>query len=237
MQLLLEECIRLSIRLVGLKTGSSSWLRLAIGTSTRWVRCSRTKQSLTTSSQARRRSKQSQSSTSRYACPDLNQQSSAYQPVHVTPVEPLDITSPHNISQHESPRSHRSGTTDFDPLAPHVLRELCNVWFTKFHPWLPILHRLSSQDLIQDVQTLVNTRQRIVFKAIVAVTLPHGVSGESLSNEQRNDIASSLRSQVVAEAMSTLCLPSLQAVLIITILDFGSGRLSEFWNLVALSKR
>lgn len=39
------------------------------------------------------------------------------------------------------------------------------------------------------------------------------------------------------EAISQLSLQSLQAVLILTIRDFGAGRLSEFWNLIALAKR
>lgn len=39
------------------------------------------------------------------------------------------------------------------------------------------------------------------------------------------------------EAISQLSLQSLQAVLILTIRDYGAGRLSEFWNLIALAKR
>jgi hypothetical protein len=39
------------------------------------------------------------------------------------------------------------------------------------------------------------------------------------------------------EALGSLSLQSLQALLIITILDYGAGKLSEFWNLVATCKR
>lgn len=142
----------------------------------------------------------------------------------------------HQLS-HSSPESIRSRSSEFDPLAPHILKELCNVWYTKFHPWFPILHRLSSESLLEDVQNLISTRERIVYKAIVAVTIPHCLSGDYLTHEKRNDVSDSLRSQVLTEAMGSLCVPSLQAVLILTVHDFGRGRLSKFWNLVALSKR
>lgn len=39
------------------------------------------------------------------------------------------------------------------------------------------------------------------------------------------------------QAIGNLSLQSLQALLIITTIDYGAGKLSEFWNLVALCKR
>ncbi|KAH8655357.1 hypothetical protein BX600DRAFT_515185 [Xylariales sp. PMI_506] len=37
--------------------------------------------------------------------------------------------------------------------------------------------------------------------------------------------------------MSTLSLRSIQAVLIISVLDFGSGKLTDFWSMIAICKR
>ena len=59
----------------------------------------------------------------------------------------------------------------------------------------------------------------------------------TLNREQREQLSSNFRGQVIMEALGNLSLQSLQALLIITILDYGAGKLSEFWNLVATCKR
>ncbi|KAF2867810.1 hypothetical protein BDV95DRAFT_162291 [Massariosphaeria phaeospora] len=82
-----------------------------------------------------------------------------------------------------------------------------------------------------------STVHYIVFRAIAAVTITHSRRFDSLTNDQRHVLSDDLRRQVIMEAIGHLSLQSLQAVLILTIRDYGAGRLSEFWNLVALAKR
>lgn len=136
-----------------------------------------------------------------------------------------------------SPRSARCSPSDFDPLSVSILEELCSAWFDKYHSWFPILHRPSLLEVLQTSPILSSTVHYIVFKAIAAVTIPHSYHSDSLTNEQRRLLSDDLRGQVVMEAISQLSLQSLQAVLILTIRDYGAGRLSEFWNLIALAKR
>ncbi|KAF2476285.1 uncharacterized protein BDR25DRAFT_64879 [Lindgomyces ingoldianus] len=138
---------------------------------------------------------------------------------------------------HVSPRSFRCSPSDFDPLSANILNELCGAWFEKYHPWFPILHQPSLLEVLQTSPILGSTVHYIVFKAIAAVTIPHSYHSDSLTNEQRRQCSDDLRSQVLMEAISQLSLQSLQAVLILTIRDYGAGRISEFWNLVALAKR
>jgi len=58
-----------------------------------------------------------------------------------------------------------------------------------------------------------------------------------MSQEERKKLSDVLREEVILQAIGNLSLQSLQAVLIVTNLDYGAGKLSEFWNLVALCKR
>ena len=128
--------------------------------------------------------------------------------------------------------------SDPGSLPQQTLSDLCNTWFERYHPWFPILHKLS---LLQEVHNhaapLVDSAQSIVLKAIVAVTLPHWCLSNPLTREQRSDFSAQFRNEVIMQAIGSLSLQSLQAILIITTIDYGAGKLSEFWNLVALCKR
>jgi hypothetical protein len=141
-----------------------------------------------------------------------------------------------------SPRSH----SDRGPLVPELdfsslpltcLQELCNAWFERYHPWFPILHKLSVLGTLQDEAPLSESPLVIVIKAIVAVTIPHWCSSNPLSQEERKRLSELFREHVIIQSISNLSLQSLQAVLIVTNIDYGAGKLSEFWNLVALCKR
>jgi hypothetical protein len=125
----------------------------------------------------------------------------------------------------------------FDPFGPGVIDALCSDWFQKYHAWFPILHQPSLLDILQSSTGPSTTIQSIVLRAIAAVVIPHCEQTSSLTREQRQKLSDDLRGQIVIEAISHLTLQSLQAVLILTIRDWGMGRLIEFWNLVALAKR
>lgn len=143
-------------------------------------------------------------------------------------------------SHHTSPTISASLTyspADFDPLAPLILNELCAAWFERYHPWFPILHQPSLLEVLQTSTSLRDTRQFITFKAIAAVTILDWNQSDALTAEQRQQWSTTLRGQIVMDAMSELTLQSLQAVLILTVLEYGGGRFTECWNLVALCKR
>jgi hypothetical protein len=159
-----------------------------------------------------------------------------------------------DVAEHLTPQSHHDGSfyisspaasrsescgtdSDFSNLSLATLKDLCSVWFERYHPWFPILHKLSVLDTIQSTESLADSPLLMVLKAIVAVTLPHWSLTNPLSEEQRKKLSEQFRKQLILHSISDLSLQSLQAVLIVTIIDFGAGRLSEFWNLVALCKR
>lgn len=142
---------------------------------------------------------------------------------HVLPASPMKVD---NIA---------SGN---ETLSPPVLAELLDTWFSDYYRWIPILHKPS---LLETLHTryLKDSPLYIVLKAITAVTVTDTQKTRlsQLSDEDRQRLALSFRCQVVMESMGSLSLQSLQALLVITILDYGAGKFSDFWNLVALCKR
>ncbi|KAH8648888.1 fungal-specific transcription factor domain-containing protein [Tricladium varicosporioides] len=165
---------------------------------------------------------------------DLRLAQATSPPSHSNHDPALFVTSPGALSHH----SDRSGIElDLLSLPQGTLIDLCKAWFERYHPWFPILHKLSVLGEIQSIEPLNNSPLLLVLKAIVSVTLPHWSLSSPLSREERRKLSDNFREQIILQAISNLSLQSLQAVLIVTIIDYGAGKLSEFWNLVALCKR
>jgi hypothetical protein len=137
-----------------------------------------------------------------------------------------------------SPNSNTSVASSlvFNPLSPTVLNELCNTWFEKYHPWFPILHQPSLFEALQTYPAIETSTHQLVLKAIVAVTVLYCSSAPSTPS-QRQQWSESLRDRVVMDAMKQVSLQSVQALLILSNLDYGGGQVHQFWNLVALCKR
>ncbi|RDL37437.1 Uncharacterized protein BP5553_04870 [Venustampulla echinocandica] len=139
-------------------------------------------------------------------------------------------------SSHSSSRTN--AVSDRGSISQQTLSDLCNTWFERYHSWFPILHKLS---LLEEVENnaapLVDSPLSIVLKAIVAVTLPHWCLSNPPNREQRLELSTQFRNEVIMQAIGSLSLQSLQAILIITNIDYGAGKLSEFFNLLALCKR
>jgi len=112
---------------------------------------------------------------------------------------------------------------------------LCTQWFEKYHPWFPILHQISfSEELAKPC--LFCSPQLIVYKAIVAVTGSSlGIPGSKHPFASHFD--EMIRKEIILDAIDSNSLRSLQALLILTIMDYGYGRLSHVWNLLSICKR
>lgn len=125
-----------------------------------------------------------------------------------------------------------------ETLSPPVLAELLDTWFSDYYRWIPILHKPSLLDTLH-TRFFKENPSYIILKAITAVTVTdtQKVRLSQLIDEDRQRLALSFRCQVMMEAMGSLSLQSLQALLVITIMDYGAGKLSDFWNLIALCKR
>ena len=125
-----------------------------------------------------------------------------------------------------------------ETLSQPILADLLDTWFSDYYRWIPILHKPSLLDTLHSSH-LKESPLSIVLKAITAVTVTDTQKTRlsRLRDKDRQRLALSFRCQVVMEAMGSLSLQSLQALLVISILDYGAGKFSDFWNLVALCKR
>ncbi|KAJ5596529.1 hypothetical protein N7450_002987 [Penicillium hetheringtonii] len=136
-------------------------------------------------------------------------------------------------AERETVSSH---SVQFDPLSYPVLSELCAIWFKRYHPWFPILHQPSLIASLQQLKSSKDLDQSLAVKAICVVTLPHYES-PLVSLDERNQWSASLRDSICCQALKQVSLQSLQALLILSNLDYGEGRFEQFWNLIALCKR
>ncbi|KAJ5613290.1 hypothetical protein N7510_006484 [Penicillium lagena] len=134
----------------------------------------------------------------------------------------------------DNPQS--ANTAQFDPLSYPVLSELCSIWFKKYHPWFPILHQPSLTASLQNLEGSKTLGHYLVVKAICAVTLIHYES-HLVGSHERQHWSGTLRDNVSSQALKSCSLQSVQALLILSNLEYGEGRFEQFWNLIALCKR
>lgn len=183
---------------------------------------------------------------------DLNFQNNIDPTLGVEPITPNSAPGPTNHSNAArqwsqstqenalpaSPIDADKIASGIETLSPPILAELLDTWFSDYYRWIPILHKPSLLDTLH-TPFLKESQLYIVLKAITAVTVTDTQKTRlsRLCDEDRQRLALSFRCQVVMEAMGSLSLQSLQALLVITILDYGAGKFSDFWNLVALCKR
>ncbi|KAJ5168412.1 uncharacterized protein N7482_004006 [Penicillium canariense] len=143
------------------------------------------------------------------------------------------LTTPNASSDDNTLARH---SFQFDPFSYPVLSELCSIWFKRYHPWFPILHQPSLMDSLQHLKGSETLSQRLAVKAICAVTLTHYES-PLVSADEREHWSDRLRESVYFQALQQACLQSVQALLIISNIEYGSGRFEKFWNVIALCKR
>lgn len=126
--------------------------------------------------------------------------------------------------------------SEADALSGPVASELCNTWFERYHPWFPILHQPSVMEAIQSSWDPKSSRRPLVLRAIVAATIRHDQLLPS-TPEQRQNLSAQLSRFVLTEAMGTLSLDSVQALLILSVLHYGDGDILTSWNGLSICRR
>lgn len=58
-----------------------------------------------------------------------------------------------------------------------------------------------------------------------------------MTKERRHEVVSALQKEILVHTSTNLSLSSLQAALIVAIVDYGAGNLHAFWNEIAVCKR
>lgn len=154
-----------------------------------------------------------------------------------------DVHSYEVIHARQDPPLHEtnlpSGTVNVQEagvLSAAVIYELKEIWFSKYHPWFPILHQPSFDKSLDLFDPSQSTDFALIVQAIVAVTLQqsHIIEGDVEWKRHRQD---QLVNEVVVHCIGRSSLSAVQALLIISILQYGRARHVASWNILAIARR
>ncbi|KAL5407652.1 hypothetical protein PMIN03_007024 [Paraphaeosphaeria minitans] len=110
-------------------------------------------------------------------------------------------------------------------LNPALLEEAIAAYFFYVHPWIPMIHEGRFRRRLEHGGG--RARLIVVIEAMV-VAASRFVPNASIS---AGTIAQ-MRSRVITAAMDSVCLESLQALIIVAYTDIGDGNAAKAWSLV-----
>ena len=118
-----------------------------------------------------------------------------------------------------------------------LIHHLVETWFKDCQPWAPIIRRPDIQLALQSLTYPVRHIDCVVLRAVLALTMSFSSQLINFGYEGRRRISEHLRSQVLSEALAKISLSSLQALLIICILDYGADDIPSSWSLLSVCRR
>jgi hypothetical protein len=121
--------------------------------------------------------------------------------------------------------------TETTLLSPALMVE---IWFQKYR-WLPILHR-SFAETVDSSHAVESFHGCLVIKAITIASIIH-CDRCPMNDIERERLQEMLRSNILMRAMDEASLRTVQALLILSALDYGDGRLVRARNLLAMCRR
>ena len=130
---------------------------------------------------------------------------------------------------------HTSSQSGSSQVSKESITELCSVWFQECHSWFPILHEPTVQDWCS--QYSAQSNEFLVLKSIAAYTIPTRPLGTSVTEKEREAWLFALKDEIMLSAFHNLSIESLQALLILALVELGCGCMSEYYNVIALCRR
>jgi hypothetical protein len=118
---------------------------------------------------------------------------------------------------------------------PEIVRS-CRVWFEKYHLWFPLLHRQTLLQSLDNVIDIASTGRPLVLQAIAAASL-ESVDGVNAASKDSHDQGTDLKNSTVLAALNNPCLDSIQALLVLSMLQYGNGCITEAGNLLAMCRK
>ncbi|EME78984.1 uncharacterized protein MYCFIDRAFT_79880 [Pseudocercospora fijiensis CIRAD86] len=144
------------------------------------------------------------------------------------------------VPAHEHTRADAARETSSSPSQSFVpkplLSEAIEVWFRECHPWFPILHQPSFVRIVEQPDIVVPRERELVVLAITLATAGR-LRDTSLDQARAQQWRHELMASVLTRAVAHASLDSIHALLILSTLSYGEGRLMEAWNLLAIGRR
>jgi hypothetical protein len=122
-------------------------------------------------------------------------------------------------------------------LPPAYLHTLVDLFFKETQPWMPIMNRQQLQIALDELPVPLTHIDDMVLKAVVALQVAYSSQAIILSYHGRYRLSQYLRAQVVEEAFSKPSSRSLQALLVVAILDYGSDNIPSTFSLMSVCRR
>ena len=121
---------------------------------------------------------------------------------------------------------------------PHAyLYTLADSWFKETYPWSPILSHQHIQDALAALPTPVSHIEDIELRALLSLGISYSTQAITLGYEGRRRLSQYLRSQVLTEALSTVSMSSVRALIIIAFLDYGTDNIPSTFGLLSVCRR
>ena len=119
-----------------------------------------------------------------------------------------------------------------------VLRESdltrsCKLWFEAYHTWFPLLHQQTLTRCLDGYTNIVDTGRPLVLQAITVAAL----GSTTRSHENYGVLGNELKNATVLAALNASSLDSIQALLVLSMLQYGNGCLTESGNLLAMCRK
>lgn len=121
-------------------------------------------------------------------------------------------------------------------LSKSNLVQSCRLWFEEYHAWFPLMHQQTLIRCLEAFTTISDTGRPLVFQAITAATL-ESTSHQEFMAEDVKTLRSSLKNTTVLAALNSPSLDSIQALLVLSMLQYGNGCLTEAGNLLAMCRK
>ncbi|RMJ18036.1 hypothetical protein CDV36_002342, partial [Fusarium kuroshium] len=115
-------------------------------------------------------------------------------------------------------------------------KNYCGIWFDRYHSWFPILHQPTILGLCEDDSSQLGSPASLILDAIAVVIIS---TQQALvdTDLDRDEFCRFLTDEIILAAIHDMSFRKLQALLILTMAEYGSGRMIDFWNLISLCKR
>lgn len=113
------------------------------------------------------------------------------------------------------------------------LAQSCNLWFEEYHTWFPLMHQQTLAQCLEEYTNISDTGRPLVLQAITVAAL----GSTSRPQEGTESLKSELKNATVLEALNSSCLDSIQALLVLSMLQYGNGHLTEAGNLLAMCRK
>ncbi|KAL4883411.1 hypothetical protein BJY04DRAFT_216235 [Aspergillus karnatakaensis] len=149
----------------------------------------------------------------------------------------LEINEPPVAANTNDGANRRLLRADDTGLTPTTALGYCSIWFDKYHPWFPIFHRDTVHKRCQNLSSESGIVIPLIYKAMAAAVVHSCTLDRTATILQQRRLSEKMRDKAILAGMRNASIESLQALLIISIIEYGDGRTSQFSSLITICRR